>query len=370
MSRLVRGEPIRVLVVCDTVGATQHISFSRPLAADIEAGTVILTMVGHDPAWADEAVCRALWSSYEPDVLILSRYTSGLADGIISAARDARRPVIFHIDDDLLNVPESLGQSKFEHYNQPERLAALRRAMDASDFVYASTLCLAQALADNAIIVPQVHGDIYCSVDTDAVIRPLPATGPVIGYMATGGHGADMDMVLPAVERLMNEVPELRFETFGTIGAAERLNYFGSRISHHKGVPDYDRFLAALGDLGWWVGIAPLEDTPFNRCKADTKWVEYTFAGLATVASNLPVYQQACADGAGLLASSEAEWYAALRRLILDRHFRQDTVANGRRKLMERYSRNALRAQLLDVLARAGVERSSFSRAAGTGTPR
>ena len=78
-------------------------------------------------------------------------------------------------------------------------------------------------------------------------------------------------MVLPAVRRLMSEVPNLRFETFGTIGATQSLSEFGSRVGHHRGVPNYALFLARLSELGWWVGIAPLEDTPFNRCKADTK---------------------------------------------------------------------------------------------------
>ena len=345
-----RSPSLSILVVCDTVGATQQISFAQPLADSISSGEVSLAMVGHDPAWADPLACHILWETYRPDVLILSRYTSGLAQGVIAAARQAGKAVVFHIDDDLLHVPESLGRSKFEHYNAPERLAALRADMEASDSIYASTPALAAALEATGITTPVVAGDIYCSMDPETFLTSRPATGPVIGYMATGGHGADLDMVLPAVRRLMSEVPNLRFETFGTIGATQSLSEFGSRVGHHRGVPNYALFLARLSELGWWVGIAPLEDTPFNRCKADTKWVEYTSAGLAVVATDLPVYHRACADGAGLLAADEQEWYEALRALIMNKDLRSDTVSAARGRISAMYSRDALRRQLLSIV--------------------
>lgn len=356
ISRLMRhrsNRPMRILVVCDTVGATQHISFAQPLADDIHEGRVELTMVGHDPAWSDPDACQALWDAHSADVLILSRYTSGLAAGVVAAARSGHAPVIFHIDDDLLHVPESLGKSKFEHYNAPDRLKALRDAMEDSDMVYASTQPLAQALRASGIATPVVAGDIYCSMDSGRLLTNLPATAPVIGYMATGGHGADMDIVVPAIRRLLGEIPDLRFETFGTIGAAGALAEFGNRVGHHRGVPDYARFLERLAELGWWVGIAPLQDTPFNRCKADTKWVEYTYAGLATVASNLPVYHRACHGGAGLLATTEDDWYHALRALVLNRTLRSSVCATARKHLSEDYSRDALKRQLLAIVSEA-----------------
>lgn len=349
----ISNRPIRLLVVCDKVGATQHISFAQPLADDLHEGRVELTMVDHDPAWRDPLACHAMWDAHAADVLILSRYTSGLAAGVVAAARSANAPVIFHIDDDLLHVPESLGKSKFEHYNAPDRLAALREAMECSDMVYASTQVLAEALRASGIATPVVAGDIYCSVDPERLPISLPATGPVIGYMATGGHGADLDIVVPAIRRLLNEIPDLRFETFGTIGAADALAEFGERIGHHRGVPDYGRFLERLAELGWWIGIAPLQDTPFNRCKADTKWVEYAYAGVASVASDLPVYQRACNGGAGLLATTEDEWYHALRALVLNRTLRSSVCMKARKRLSEYYSRDALKRQILAIVSEA-----------------
>jgi len=118
---------------------------------------------------------------------------------------------------------------------------------------------------------------------------------------------------------------------------------------------DYAGFLQRLRALGWWVGLAPLEDHAFNRCKADTKWVEYTLAGTAAVAADLPVYHRACADGAGLLAASGAGagWEAQVGRLLASRRLRDATLARARERLAARYGHAELGAQVLAMVERA-----------------
>ena len=347
--------PRRLLVLCDAVGATQTISFVQPLAEDVAAGRLDLQMLPHDPAWVDPAAAAALVADKAPDILVLSRYTSHGALNLITSARALGAAVIFHLDDDLLAVPESLGPAKYEHYSQPERVAALMAALNASDLVYASTPALAARLAEHGVTAPIAAGDIYCSVVAANMLSPLPSTGPVIGYMATGGHGADLDLVLPAIERLLEDIPDLRFETFGTIPPASKLARFGARVAHFRGEPDYGAFLARLNELGWWVAIAPLEDAPFNRCKADTKWIEYAFCGIPAVASDLPVYHKACADGAGALAETNAQWHDALRRLVLEPQARQDMLTAARHRLEERYGRAVLARQVNDIFDQAAA---------------
>ncbi|MFK0298111.1 hypothetical protein ACIQTU_02715 [Brevundimonas sp. NPDC090276] len=339
----------RILILCDAVGATQTISFSQPLADDVAAGRVHLQILAHDPAWGSITEAQALVDRIRPDILVLSRYTSPGALGLTAAARALGAAVIFHLDDDLLAVPESLGRAKYNYYNQPERVAALRAALNASDLVYASTPALADRLVEHDVTVPITAGDIYCSVQPSTLMEPLPSTGPIIGYMATGGHGADLDLVLPAIEQLLEDMPDLRFETFGTIPPPERLAPFGERVAHFRGEPNYSAFLTRLNELGWWVAIAPLEDTPFNRCKADTKWIEYAFCGIPAVVSDLPVYHKACAEGAGALAATSEQWLKALRLMLADQQARHDMLTTARQRLGARYGRDVLSRQVNDI---------------------
>lgn len=347
--------PRRVLVLCDAVGATQTISFVQPLQQAVADGRIDLKVLPHEKTWTAPPAAQTFIADLKPDILVLSRYTMPGALDLIAAAKARGAAVIFHLDDDLLAVPESLGRAKYEHYSEPGRVAALMNALNASDLIYASTPVLAARLAEHGIVAPITAGDIYCSIAPHDKMAPLPSTGPVIGYMATGGHGADLDLVLPAIERLLEMMPELRFETFGTIPPAPGLARFGKRIAHFPGERDYSAFLARLNELGWWVAIAPLEDTPFNRCKADTKWIEYAFCGIPAVASDLPVYHKACADGAGVLAAANDQWFEALLRLVSDPRARQDMLVVARHRLDERYGREVLGRQVTAIFDQAAA---------------
>lgn len=346
----------KVLVATDSKGgptATQKISFSQPFDEAGAGGSFQIIFAGEQP---DEAAIATAFASHAPDLLVLSRYTSAAGQEWIAQARNAAIPVVFHIDDDLLAVPASLGESKFKSYNDPARLQALRDNVDRSDLCYVSTGELGNRMKEHGVAAPIIAGDVYCSVSPDEVGALLPpATGPVIGYMGTGGHSADLAMILPAICELMELVPSLNFELFGTIKMPAQLARFGTRVRHLPPVGDYGQFRSALRSLGWWVGLAPLEDNAFNRCKADTKWVEYSLAGMAVVASDLPVYHRACGDGAGLLAKSSEDWVKSVVRLLHRPAERTAMAEAAQHKLRDRYSHERLRQQVAAVFDQASV---------------
>jgi glycosyltransferase involved in cell wall biosynthesis len=353
----VNAAPRTVLVVHEGKRgptATQNISFGQPFAGIYQAAPVRIVF---EQDRADPAIIRDLFAQHKADLLVLSRYTKERGSDWIALARQAGIPVIFHIDDDLLAVPSSLGTVKHSAYSSPERLAALRQNIDSSDLLYVSTAELARRFEEHGVQAPIVAGDIYCSVspsDVGALVGP--ATGPVIGYMGTSGHAADLAMIIPALCRIMEAVPDLQFEVFGTIAMPPELARFGRRVRHLAPVADYADFLPRLRSLGWWIGVAPLDDNIFNRCKADTKWVEYSLAGMAVVASDLPVYHRACAGGAGMLVASIAGWSESLLTLLHRPDIRSRMIDAAQRKLRERYSHERLRQQLLDVFDRAALK--------------
>lgn len=350
------------LIVCDGKKgptATQMISFGQPFADAPDAPF----RIAFERDLASPAEVDSAFACHAPAILVLSRYTSALGHEWIQLARRSGIPVIFHIDDDLLAVPASLGESKFKAYNSPERLQALRDNIEQADLVYVSTAELAKRFRQHGISRPIVAGDVYCAVAPDEVGALLgPATGPVIGYMGTGGHSADLAMIIPAIGEVMDSIPELQFEVFGTIKMPPQLARFGTRIRHLPPVADYAEFLPFLRSIGWWVGLAPLEDNPFNRCKADTKWVEYSMAGMAVVASDLPVYHRACGEGAGLLAWTGEDWGHSIRHLLNDRQLRAAMIEAAQMKLRATYSHEKLRLQVISIFEQAAAIRQAASR--------
>lgn len=345
-----RLAPRRILVVTDIVTATQVISFLNPLAPDCQTGATSLALATEGKSGSDLVTA---FEDMQPDVVIFSRSTKPSALELSEIARAARVPCVYHIDDDLLKVPPSIGGGKAEAYSDESRRSRLRQLILNADVLYTSTAPLAEEMSEFRGKLEIISGDVYCTAVADALPMPRPSPWPVIGYMGSSSHVNDLALAVPAIERLLQENEILRFETFGGIEMPESLLRFGSRVQSHAGERNYASFIRKLQSLGWWIGLAPLENTAFNCCKADTKWVEYTSAGIAVIASDVAVYERACRKGSGCLARSVDDWYSMTSQLLASEADRQKMLERARLKLRKLYSPERVAQQIYNVVDRA-----------------
>jgi len=84
---------------------------------------------------------------------------------------------------------------------------------------------------------------------------------------------------------------------------------------------DYPRYREILGgcDLAW----LPLQDTPFNRCKTDLKFLECAAHGVAVLASPVVYAGTIADDRTGLIYRTGAEFADGLDRLFADAALRR-----------------------------------------------
>jgi hypothetical protein len=192
-------------------------------------------------------------------------------------------------------------------------------------------------------------------------------------YMGTATHGADLDLILPALGRLKATFAEqISIELVGIVGARD-LPPFVKRVEvPHRAGRSYPAFVTWLvaqqSQRPWAIGIAPLADNAFNRCKSSIKLLDYGALGLATIASDMPAYR--AADGAALpgalLAADESAWFHALAKLIRQPVRRLELARAGRASLLGQHSLAAQSATRRAIVAEAAMVRPETASARTT----
>jgi hypothetical protein len=112
----------------------------------------------------------------------------------------------------------------------------------------------------------------------------------------------------------------------------------GERETPRQVIRDYRKFVSFARDLAIDVGIAPLTDNPFNRCKSDVKFQEYSALGIPAVYSDLPPYRDSVHHGInGYRAANTAEWVHNLNLLVESPDLRGHIRATAAQQLLARW---------------------------------
>jgi len=104
----------------------------------------------------------------------------------------------------------------------------------------------------------------------------------------------------------------------------------------------FDYWPDKLNGLQLDIGIAPLVDNEFNRCKSNIKWQEYSIARVAGIFSPT-VYQSTSShvtfDGKlGMIAENQEQWYRCLKNYIICKPLRKDIANHAYSFLYQEYN--------------------------------
>lgn len=255
----------------------------------------------------------------QADVVVIQRdfpVALELYEQILARAHAQGKPVIYEIDDLLLDLPAEHPDTALQYYTPA--LLPMIRAMIEADLVTVTTPTLAEYIYPfnpHVCVLPNYLDDQSWK------LRPpqeKPSAAPVtIGYMGSNTHQPDLESITPVLIKLLE-----RYE------AKIKLHFWGGEpppalLSHSNvtwtrlEIYHYAEFAAYFSLQECDIFIAPLLDTPFNRCKSAIKLLEYSALGAPGVYSHLPPYEAIIKHGQnGFLASSLEEWEDCLIQLI------------------------------------------------------
>ena len=156
--------------------------------------------------------------------------------------------------------------------------------------------------------------------------------GVVVGWIAGREHAGDLERV-PIVDALRRLLDMHRDLGVLTVGLALPLR--SERYEHIEEVAFRD-LLKITGRMD--IGVAPLADTPFNRCRSNVKLKEYASGAAAWLASPVGPYRGLGEQQGGMLVDDDG-WVVAIDGLIRS--------SRSRRRLAGRALRWA-KAQTID----------------------
>ena len=170
----------------------------------------------------------------------------------------------------------------------------------------------------------------------------------------TQAHNSDfIEQALPAIERVLKEIPEARLVVVGYLRLPKAFRTrFAAQFTQLPAVKSVQGYWSLLEQAD--INIAVLHDDPINACKSELKWFEAACFGIPSVVSSTANYRDVVVDGEdAFLATTTEEWYSAIRQLAGSRDLREKVGKAAMERARNDYSLAVLGESLAAQLEEA-----------------
>lgn len=242
----------------------------------------------------------------QADILVFLRLKSEMAVREIAGWKAKGKKIVVDLDDNFFLLEDS---NPAKRVFNAEALKWQAYACELADALTVTTKPLADSYArfnNNIYVLPNM-------IDADNLVRERRVGGPVIaGWQGTATHAADLKIIKSPINALTRRHDLIfvlcGFEPRGTFNNTVFRPWvnFTDELPHLNNIDDFS------------IGLCPLANTPFNECKSDIKFLEYSILGIPTIASRSAAYSSIAHDKIGYVARNVSDWEKYLKKLIAD----------------------------------------------------
>ncbi|WP_288391933.1 glycosyltransferase family 4 protein [uncultured Herbaspirillum sp.] len=287
----------------------------------------------------------------DADLILLHRYTPGLMSlDVLRTIFSSSIPIIYESDDLLNDIPAD--------HPEAQQGAAWKSGIEFSvkhaKAVVVSTEFLAAKYRE---LNAQVHV-LPNYIDFDLFYRPVPQHQDPDGRINIGLLGSSIQ---PSNFALVDQALRALVERYGArlhidfVGWECPQGWAGHPLTtFHTFVHQYVDYAAQLRQWNWDIALIPLASDQYNQCKSYIKWLDYSAAGIASVFSDVSVYNQVVThDVTGLLMPNSSQaWLDAITQLIESPEKRHALAAAGQQEVREGFDLAAKAAHYNEVYSR------------------
>jgi hypothetical protein len=246
------------------------------------------------------------------DVLVLNNICDPDLLPVIRARRQQGKPTVYELYDDISAIPP--WNPAYPFYQNPEHHLLIHRlahTCDALQFSSEELQCKYGYLNPSSVVFPNQ----ILAVPRER--RHARKSELVIGWGGSFGHLEDINQIAKPLTAWIMARTDVRL----ALMCADAIwNLFEALPAERKQriptgtLADYYRFVSGLD-----IGLAPLQNTPFNRTRSDVKFLEYAVHGVVPVMAAAPAYQVTLKPGqTGFLFRNADELIAILDGLVND----------------------------------------------------
>jgi tetratricopeptide (TPR) repeat protein len=267
-------------------------------------GVQVVTLATVSP-YLGEVAARA-------DLLILHLLTEDDLFPLVAERRRRGRPTVYEVSDHFTAMHEGVGTRGW--FTDPLNRSNAFQLLRAADAAQVTGEGLREAFG-----AAQPRMAVFENQIERMGRAPRPQGASVrVGWAGSVGHTDDLRRIQPVIADLC---ARSRGVTFAFMGNRRQYDeVFGGLPSSQRSFTPpgtLDAYYAFLEQLD--VGLAPMNDNPYNQCRSDVKFLEYASRGAVPVLSALRPYLAHAVHGeTAFLYRDEAELRVHLGRLVAE----------------------------------------------------
>ncbi len=278
--------------------------------------------MGIDATVTDQPITDELAMS--ADVFVLQSTVDKQGIALLRAYQKEKGKKIVAEFDDFFDANED-NPNLLEHQisQAPD---VLRVVAEIADVVTCTTNHLADKLRPynkNVVVLPN-----FMDMERWDLPKKPNKTGYInIGWCGGMSHYKDLEMIVEPLQRILKEFSNVKLFIVGELRAKKWFEGY-KNVECMLAVP-FEAYPTRLHGLSLDIGLAPLIDNEFNKCKTNIKWMEYSIAQIAGVFSPTVYNRRGFEPKFGFIAKTPDEWYSAIKQLILHPDIRKEAAINS-----------------------------------------
>lgn len=282
-----------------------------------------------------------------------------------------KKKVVVDVDDNFLDIDPT--HPLYDTFKPTKKNRAFTSTiLSFADVITCSTEPLKQRIAEHLKKVHGINKKIIVIPNMNDLkdwnYKPVKKDKNkiVIGYTGSNSHFKDLEMVFPAIAKVMDKYKNVHFEVMGSLTEDDAIKLFAQFSESARNRCDllpptwtFKDYPKTIAEQKWDIGIAPLIDSAFTRSKSPIKFFEYSSYKIPVIASRVyPYYVTSFNrelikhEETGLLCKP-SEWEPALEDLILHENKRKLLGENAYNFVKENWQYNQEFSDVIDQVIKA-----------------